>query len=209
MKEGQMTRVEFHFDFGSPNAYFAHRLIPDIERRTGAAFIYVPILLGGVFKLTNNKPPMVQFEGIKAKQDYQRLETKRFIAKHGLARFRMNPHFPVNTLLIMRGAVAAEIDGRLAAYSEAVFGNMWEEGLKMDDPAVVRAAIDACGLDGAHILQRAQEGDVKDRLTGNTQRSVARGTFGAPTFFVGSEIFFGKDRLQEVEEEIAKARVAD
>jgi len=203
-----MPKVEFHFDFGSPNAYFAHAIIPAIETRTGATFNYVPVLLGGVFKLTNNQAPMVQFKDIKNKLEYQRLETQRFIKKHGLNRFRMNPHFPVNTVQIMRGAVAAEMDGRLAAYVDAVFRHMWEEGKKMDDPEIIRAALDASGLDGTRTLQRIQDPAVKDRLLKNTEGSVARGTFGSPTFFVGEEMFFGKDRLGDVEQEIEAARAA-
>jgi len=203
-----MPKVEFHFDFGSPNAYFAHAIIPAIETRTGATFNYVPVLLGGVFKLTNNQAPMVQFKDIKNKPEYQRLETQRFIRKHGLNRFRMNPHFPVNTVQIMRGAVAAEMDGRLAAYVDAVFRHMWEEGKKMDDPEIIRAALDASGLDGTRTLQRIQDPAVKDRLLKNTEGSVARGTFGSPTFFVGEEMFFGKDRLGDVEQEIEAARAA-
>ena len=203
-----MPKVEFHFDFGSPNAYFAHAIIPAIERRTGATFNYVPVLLGGVFKLTNNQAPMVQFKDIKNKLEYQRLETQRFIKKHGLKRFRMNPHFPVNTVQIMRGAVAAEMDGRLAEYVDAVFRHMWEDGRKMDDPEMIRAALDASGLDGTRTLQRIQDPAVKDRLLKNTEGSVARGTFGSPTFFVGEEMFFGKDRLGDVEEEIEAAKAA-
>jgi len=159
-----------------------------------------------VFKLTNNQAPMVQFKGIKNKLEYQRLEFTRFIRTHGLARFKMNPHFPVNTVQVMRGAVAAEIDGQLARYVDAVFRNMWEEGLKMDDPAVITAALTQSGLDGARTLARIQDQDVKDKLLANTEASVARGTFGAPTFFVGDEMFFGKDRLREVEEEIEAAK---
>jgi len=195
-------KVEFHFDVGSPNAYFAHKVIPAIEQRTGARFTYVPILLGGVFKLTNNQPPMVQFKDIKAKSNYMKIEIVRFIKKHGLAKFKMNPHFPVNTVQVMRGAVAAEMDGQLAKYVDAVLRHMWEDGLKMDDPQVIRTALDAAGLDGARTLGRIQEQDVKDRLLENTQATVARGTFGVPTFFVGNEIFFGKDKLRDVEEEI-------
>jgi len=198
--------VEFHFDFGSPNAYFVHKLIPQVEQRTGAKLAYVPILLGGVFKLTNNQPPMVQFKGVKNKQEYQRLEIVRFIKKHGLAQFKMNPHFPVNTVQIMRGAVAVEMDGQLARYVDAVFRHMWEEGRKMDDPEIIRAALDGSGIDGARVLARIQDQDVKDRLLKNTEASVARGTFGAPTIFVGDEIFFGKDRLRDVEEEIVAAK---
>ena len=198
-------KVEFHFDFGSPNAYFAHKVIPAIERCAGARFIYVPVLLGGVFKLTNNQPPMVQFKGIKNKGEYQRLEIARFISKHSLTKFKMNPHFPVNTVQIMRGAVAAERDGVLAAYVDAVFGAMWEDGQKMDDAEVIKAVLDQAGLDGARILAQIQTAEVKDTLLKATEASVARGNFGSPTFFVGEEMYFGKDRLAEVEEEIVAA----
>jgi 2-hydroxychromene-2-carboxylate isomerase len=194
--------VEFHFDFGSPNAYLSHKLIPGIEQRTGTSFVYVPVLLGGVFKLTNNQSPILQFKGIKNKNEYQALEMQRFIQKHRLTAFRMNPFFPVNTIQIMRGAVAAERDGFLMPYVETVFHHMWEEPKKMDDPEVIRAALDASGIDGAHVLARIQDQEIKDALLHNTEASVARGTFGSPTFFVGDEIFFGKDRLREVEEEI-------
>ena len=199
-------KVEFHFDFGSPNAYFSHKLIPGIEQRTGSKFVYVPILLGGVFKATGNVAPMVAFKDVKGKLAYQRLETLRFIKKHGLTRFKMNPHFPVNTVQVMRGAVAAEADGQLEKYVDAVFRFMWEDEKKMDDPEVIRTSLDGAGLDGARTLARIQEQEVKDRLLKSTEASVARGTFGAPTFFVGDEIFFGKDKLRDVEEEIAAAK---
>ncbi len=201
-------KVEFHFDFGSPNAYFAHKVIPGIEQRTGAKFAYVPILLGGVFKLTNNQPPMLQFKDVKSKNDYMKIEIVRFIRKHGLARFKMNPHFPVNTVQIMRGAVAAESDGQLPKYVDAVFRHMWEDRLKMDDPEVIRTALDAAGLDGARTLARIQEQDVKDKLLKNTEASVARGTFGAPTFFVGSEQFWGHDRMPHLERRLQQLHAA-
>ena len=201
-----MPKVEFHFDFGSPNAYFAHKVIPEIEQRTGARFSYVPILLGGVFKLTNNQPPMVQFKDVKAKSNYMKIEVVRFIKKHGLTKFRMNPHFPVNTVQIMRGAVAAEMDGQFDKYVDTVFSCMWEQGLKMDDAEVIKTALDAAGLDGARTLARIQDQEVKDKLLKNTEATVARGTFGAPTFFVGNEIFFGKDKLRDVEEHIEAAK---
>jgi 2-hydroxychromene-2-carboxylate isomerase len=197
-----MPKVEFHFDFGSPNAYLVHKLLPSIEARTGAKFTYVPILLGGVFKLTNNQAPIVQFKEVKNKLPYQRLEFTRFITKHGLSQFKWNPNFPVNTVQIMRGAVAAEMDGSAKRYIDAVFHHMWEEPKKMDDPAVIRSALDQSGVDGARIIERIQEQAVKDALLKNTEGSVARGTFGAPTFFVGEEMYFGKDRLRDVEEEI-------
>jgi 2-hydroxychromene-2-carboxylate isomerase len=201
-----MTSAEFHFDFGSPNAYLAHRVIPAIEARTGDRFHYVPVLLGGVFKATNNRSPAETLQGIKNKPEYERLETERFIRRHNITQFRRNPFFPVNTLQIMRGAVAAEIDGNFAQYVEIVFHHVWEEPKKMDDPDVIREALDASGLDGARVIERIQAPAVKERLLRNTEQSVARGTFGSPTFFVGEEIFFGKDRLREVEEAILSSR---
>ncbi len=197
--------VEFHFDFGSPNAYLSHRVIPHIERRTGATFRYVPVLLGGVFKATNNRSPAEAFAGIRNKLEYERLETTRFLRRHGITNYIRNPFFPVNTLRIMRGAVAADIDGSLAPYVEAVFHHMWEQPKKMDESEVIRAALDESGLDGAAILARAEDAAVKQRLIANTEASVARGTFGSPTFFVGDEMWFGKDRLRDVEDAIAAA----
>jgi len=198
-----MAIVEFHFDFGSPNAYLAHRVIPAIEARTGARFRYVPVLLGGVFKATNNRSPAETLQGIRNKPEYERLETERFIRRHNIVQFRRNPFFPVNTLQIMRGAVAAEFDGFLPAYVEAMFHHMWEEPKKLDEPEVIRAALDASGIDGARMLERIQDPVVKQQLIRNTEQSVARGTFGSPTFFVGDEIWFGKDRLRDVEESIS------
>jgi 2-hydroxychromene-2-carboxylate isomerase len=195
--------VEFHFDFGSPNAYLSHLVIPDIERRTGAAFRYVPVLLGGVFKATNNRSPGEAFAGIRNKLEYEHLETARFVKRHGITGFNRNPFFPVNTLRIMRGAVAAEMDGAFMPYVAAVFHHMWEAPKKMDEPDVIRAALDESGLDGAAMLTRIEDPVVKQKLIANTEASVARGTFGSPTFFIGNEMWFGKDRLRDVEEAIA------
>ncbi len=193
---------EFHFDFGSPNAYLAHRVIPEIERRTGVRFRYVPVLLGGVFKSTGNRSPGEAFGGIRNKLEYERRETQRFVARHGLTAFTRNPFFPVNTLALMRGAAAAEIDGTLAAYVEAAFHHMWEDPKKMDDPAIMLAALRSSDLDADHIAARTQDAAVKQRLIANTDASVARGCFGSPSFFIGEEMWFGKDRLRDVEEAI-------
>jgi 2-hydroxychromene-2-carboxylate isomerase len=200
-----MRTVEFHFDFGSPNAYLAHLVIPDVERRTGAKFEYVPILLGGVFKLTNNRSPAEKMAGIKNRLEYEQLEVRRFIRRYAIREFTWNPFFPVNTLLIMRAAVAAQLAGVFDRYVDEVFKAMWAEPKKMDDPAVAAATLQRAGLDGPVLLARTQEPEVKDRLLKNTEASVARGTFGSPTFFVGDEIFFGKDKLRDVEEEIVRA----
>jgi 2-hydroxychromene-2-carboxylate isomerase len=202
-----MTKVEFHFDFGSPNAYLAHLVIPEIEERTGVRFEYVPILLGGVFKLTNNSSPIEKLAGIKNRLPYEQREMQRFIRRHRITQFAPNPFFPVNTLLTMRGAVAAQLEGVFDPYVEAVFKAMWAGQKNMGDADVVIAVLQQAGLDGARLVARTQEPEVKDRLLKNTEASVARGTFGSPTFFVGDEIFFGKDKLRDVEEEVARAKV--
>jgi 2-hydroxychromene-2-carboxylate isomerase len=201
-----MSMVEFHFDFGSPNAYLAHLMIPEIEQRTGAKFDYLPVLLGGVFKLTNNRSPAESLAGIKNKPEYERLETERFIRRQGITRYRRNPFFPVNTLVIMRGAVAAERLGVFERYVDEIYRHMWAEPKKMDDPEVLRAALIESQFEPGRLLALAQTDEVKNELRVNTERSVARGTFGSPTFFVGDEIFFGKDKLRDVEEAILARR---
>jgi 2-hydroxychromene-2-carboxylate isomerase len=201
-----MARVEFHFDVGSPNAYLSHLIIPEIEKRTGVKFEYVPILLGGVFKMTNNRSPGESLRGIKNKPEYERLEIRRFIQRHGIASFQMNPYFPVNTLQMMRGAIAAGSLGVFERYVDEMFRDMWAEPKKMDDPQVWRTELDAADLPTENILQLIETPEVKEQLLENTRRSVERGTFGAPTFYVGDEIFFGKDRLRDVEEFIMQAK---
>ena len=195
-------KVEFLFDFGSPNAYLAERAIPSIEARTGVKFDYVPILLGGIFKLTNNRSPAESLAGIKNKPEFMQLEMQRFIDRHKIVEYNRNPFFPVNTVMLMRGAVAAQIDGGFDAYFKAAYHHMWEEPKKMDDPAIFHAAFAASGIDADGIVARIQDQDVKNRLIENTQRAVDRGAFGAPTFFVDDEMFYGKDQLRDVEEEI-------
>ena len=201
-----MTTAEFHFDFGSPNAYLSHLVIPQIEKRTGVKFEYVPVLLGGVFKATNNVSPAVSLQGIKNKPDYAALETQRFLAAWGVEGYVPNPHFPVNTLQIMRGAVYAQSTDYFERYVDEVYRHMWREARKMDDPEVIRAALEESGLPADEILAGAADPAVKQQLIANTEDSVARGTFGSPTFFVGEEIYFGKDKLRDVEEEIMRQR---
>jgi 2-hydroxychromene-2-carboxylate isomerase len=164
----------------------------------------IPALLGGIFKATNNQSPATAFGEVKGKLAYEALETRRFVAKHSLTAFQMNPNFPVNTLLIMRGLIAARRQGVGDRYLEAVLKAMWEDGQKMDDPAVVAAVLSAAGLDAEAILAGAQDLEVKAELSANTQAAADRGAFGIPTFFVGDEMFFGKDRLGQVEEELAR-----
>lgn len=199
------VKVEFLFDFGSPNAYLCHQLIPAIEARTGVKFDYVPTLLGGLFKLANNRSPGEAYAAIPNKLAYERLEMRRFIEKHRMDRFRFNPHFPVNTLKIMRGACAAQKLGCFERYVDAVYAAMWEQEKNMAEDDVILATLGAAGLDGPALMATAQDPGVKQQLIANTEAAHARGAFGSPTFFVGDEMWFGKDRLGDVEQEIARA----
>jgi len=200
--------IEFIFDFGSPNAYLAYRALPPILARTGAQLIINPCLLGGIFKATGNTAPTVAFAPIKGKVEYEMLEIRRFVAKHRLDKFRLNPHFPVNTLMLMRGFVAAQAAGQEAPYLEMGLQGLWEEGLKLDDPEVLARRIDSAGLNSASLLAAAQTDRVKLKLADNTAAAVARGVFGIPTFFAGGEMFFGKERLGQIEEAIEAAQAA-
>ncbi|WP_074821257.1 MULTISPECIES: 2-hydroxychromene-2-carboxylate isomerase [Bradyrhizobium] len=191
------------FDFGSPNAFLSHEAIPAIEKRTGVKFEYVPVLLGGIFKATNNKSPAETLAGIKNKREFHALETERFVKRFGVKPYVMNPFFPVNTLNLMRAAVAAQLEGVFEKYVEAAFHHMWVEPKKMDDPEVAVKALTASGLDAAKLLARSQEPEVKAKLIENTQAAVERGAFGSPTFFVDKEMFFGKEQLREVEEMVS------
>ena len=197
-------KVEFQFDFGSPNAYLAELALPAIERRTGVKFEYVPVLLGGIYKATNNMSPAESLRGIKNKPEYQALETQRFIRRHNITKFRQNPFFPINTLMLMRGAVAARFEGMFEPYFRAAYHHMWEEPKKMDDLEVFRSAFASSGIDIERLIARAQQDDVKKRLIEMTTNAVDRGAFGSPTFFVGAEMFFGKDQLRDVEESIVE-----
>ena len=195
-------KVTFHFDFGSPNAYLSHLVIPQIEARTGARFEYVPVLLGGVFKATNNVSPAVSLAGIKNKGEYSRIETERFLAHYDVPAYTPNPHFPVNTLKIMRGAVFAQRTDYFERYVDEVYKHMWRDAKKMDEDDVIAAALEASELPVAELVAGMQDPDVKAKLIANTETSVAAGTFGSPTFFVDGDIYFGKDKLRDVEEAI-------
>ena len=200
-----MTDVTFYFDFGSPNAFLAHRVIPAIEARTGAKFQYVPILLGGLFKLTGNQSPMTAFAGIRNKPEYDLLEMRRFIAGHGIDDFRFNPHFPINTLQLMRCAVAAQSLGVFDAYVDLVYDDIWVRGHDMGMPDIVSASLKEAGLPANALVDLAQSGGVKQQLLDNTQAAFDNGAFGSPTFLVGSDLYFGKDRLRDVEEALVQS----
>ena len=197
------SNPQFMFDVGSPNAFLSHEAIPAIEKRTGVKFEYVPILLGGIFKATNNRSPAETLAGIKNKPEFLAIETERFVKRFKVQPYVWNPFFPVNTLNLMRAAVAAQFEGVFEPYVEAAFHHMWREPKKMDDPEVAAKALTSSGLDGAKLLALGQEPDVKAKLIANTQAAVERGAFGSPTFFVGDEMFFGKEQLREVEEMVS------
>jgi 2-hydroxychromene-2-carboxylate isomerase len=207
-------KVEFQFDFGSPNAYLAEFVIPGIERRTGVKFEYVPVLLGGIYKATGNMSPSESLRGIKNKPEYQALETQRFMRRHNITKFTSNPFFPVNTLMLMRGVVAARYENMFEPYFRAAYHHMWVEPKKMDDLEIFRNAFISSGIDIDRLIARAQQDDVKKKLIVDTTDAVNRGAFGSPTFFVGEEMFFGKDQLRDVEESIveqtatARSRIA-
>jgi 2-hydroxychromene-2-carboxylate isomerase len=190
-----MTEIEFLYDFGSPNAYLVHRAIAEEMR---SSFRYTPVLLGGIFKAIGNQSPMQAYGHIAAKRAYDMLEMRRFMARHGITKFQMNPHFPVNTLALMRGAVAAERLGCAEPFTKAMMAGMWEQGLKLDDPAVIEEALTAAGLPAGELIAATADPEVKACLVANTKSAVARGVFGIPSFFVGEELYFGKDRLRDV-----------
>ena len=199
-------RVEFHYDFGSPNAYLCHRVLPALMARTGVDIHYVPILLGGVFKATNNRSPMEQFADVKNKPEYQAKETQRFLLKHGITELQRNPFFPVNTIPLMRGAIYAQSKEWETEYIEAMFKAMWERGLNMADPEQIGTVLAEAQLPISEIVAAVADPEVKQGLIDSTANSVARGNFGSPSFFVDDELFFGKDKLRDIEEEILAGR---
>lgn len=196
-----MTKtVEFYFDFGSPAAYLAATQLPHVCADTGAELVWKPMLLGGVFQATGNHSPAE----IAPKGSYMTTDLQRFAKRYGVP-FVHNPHFPINTLLLMRGATGVQMEqpARFAAYVDAIYHAMWVEPRNLNDPAEVGAVLQAAGFDPAALLAAAGQQEVKDRLKAVTQEAVARGVFGAPTMFVGSDMFWGQDRLDFVREALA------
>jgi len=195
-----MKKIDFYFDFASPNAYLSHKVMQIIKEKYQVDLNYVPVLLGGIFKATNNKPPMEQFFGVMNKNEYQSIEMQRFIERHNIDSFQMNPYFPVISLQIIRGAVAADMDGYLEEYIDKVLVHMWEEPKKMDDPEVIKAAFEESGFDSEKLMAQIQDPIIKAKLISNTEQAVERGVFGIPTFFIDDEIYFGKDTIWMIEE---------
>lgn len=198
-----MKQLEFIFDFASPNAYLAYHALGPILETTGAELVITPCLLGGIFKATSNQAPMVAFGGIKGKMDYEMLEMRRFIGRHHLTAFKMNPHFPLNSIHAIRGFIAAQATGVGSTYLEAVLQGFWEDGLKMDDMEVIADVATQAGLDGPALMAATAAPEVKATLVANTAAAVARGVFGIPSFFVAGELYFGKDRLGHVQEALS------
>lgn len=190
--------IEFFFDFGSPTAYLAHTQLPAIADRSGAELVYRPMLLGGVFQATGNTTPAA----IPAKAKYMGRDIARCAERYGEP-YHSNPHFPVKTLNVMRGAVAAQQDGALKTYMDAVFRAVWVDQKNTAVPEVFAEVLTTAGLDAGKFAERIQDPAIKDVLKTNTQEAVERGVFGAPTMFVGEEMFFGQDRLDYLEAEAA------
>lgn len=195
--------VQLVFDFVSPNAYMIWWPLRDLVRREDAGLDVFPVFLGGMHKLTGNEPPFVRDAGIKGKNEYAMLEMQRFIAKHRLSRYRMNPKFPFNSIVLQRMLYAADQDGRGVQFAEAMLPAVWERELDVADPEALGAAVEAADFDAKDLFERAQTDEVKQGLIDNTTNAVERGTFGIPTVYVGEEMFFGKERLDQIEEALA------
>ena len=203
------NRVELIFDFVSPNAYLVWWPLRELQKRTGAELDVTPVFLGGMHKITGNAPPMIRDADVKGKVEYSMLEMRRFIEKHGLSKYRLHPKFPFNSITLQRMLFAADQDGRGVQFVEAMLPAIWEEGVDITDPEALGAAIAKAGFDPHDLFARTQSDEVKQGLVANTSDAVERGAFGIPTMFVGpqdgpSEMFFGKERLAQIEEELAK-----
>jgi 2-hydroxychromene-2-carboxylate isomerase len=189
--------LEFYFDVGSPASYLAWTQVPRIARETGATVHYRPMLLGGVFQATGNRSPME----VPLKSHWMKNDLARFAQRYGVP-YRHNPHFPINTLMLMRVAIGLQMrqPDKLLPYGDAVYRAIWAEGRDMNDPAEVGAVLQHAGFDARGLLALTQDAEVKEQLKAVTQAAVARGVFGAPTFFVGDQMFWGQDRLDFVKE---------
>lgn len=197
-------KFEVLFDVGGPNSYLVHKILPRFCAEHDAEAELTPILLGGLFKATGNRAPMIRYADAPAKLAYENLEFQRFIKTNNLTQFRMNPHFPVNSLLCMRVLTGARRAGVLLSATDALMAGMWEDGLDLGKAEVVAECLTAAGLDGAALAASAEDPDVKAELVATTEKAVERGAFGVPTFFVGTEMFWGKERLPQVAAELAK-----
>jgi len=202
-------RVELIFDFVSPNAYLIWGALRDVVARTEAELDVTPVFLGGMHKLTGNAPPMIRNKDVKGKVEYDMVEMQRFITKHGLTKYKLHPQFPFNSITLQRMCYAADQDGRGVQFVDGLLPAIWEEGVDITDPAALGSAVQAAGFDAKDLFERSQSQEVKDGLVANTSHAVERGAFGIPTMYVGpkggeTEMFFGKERLGQIEEELGK-----
>lgn len=195
-------KVDFIFDFASPNAYFCHKLIPIIEDRTDVSFNYIPCLLGGIFKLSGNQPPFMAFADIPNKNAYQMIEIERFVKQHQLTKYQFNSNFPINTVQIQRGSIAAQELNVFDQYLDVVITAMWEDNKNLNDLDILKATLNENNMDVEAIFNIVNSQECKDKLIANTSAAVERGAFGVPTFFLDDQIFFGKDHLYQLEEYI-------
>lgn len=198
-----MTRsVEFVFDLVSPNAYLAWWPLREMIARQGAELAITPVFLGGMHNLTGNAPPFIRDAEVRGKNAYASLELQRFVARHGLTRFRMPAQFPFNSILPQRMLLAVERDRRVAL-AEVLLKAVWEGGVTGDDAAGLGDAVTAAGFDAAALLDATQQDALKQQLIANTEMAVERGVFGIPSFFVGDEMWFGKERIGQIEDYLA------
>lgn len=195
-----MTKtIEFIFDFVSPNAYLVWQPLRALAARQGAQIKITPALLGGMHKLTGNAPPFIRDAEVKGKNAYASLEMQRFITKHGLHRYKMNPKFPFNSVNVLRMLLSLEGDDQIRLI-EALTPAIWEQGLDVTDAGAVAAVLTTAGFNAEALAAKTQDAAIKQALIDNTEQAVARGVFGIPTFFIGTEMFFGKERLGQIEE---------
>jgi 2-hydroxychromene-2-carboxylate isomerase len=196
-------KFEFLFDVGAPNAYLVHKILPEFCAAHDADAVYQPVLLGKIFKATGNRAPMLRYADAPAKLAYEQLEFMRFIRKHHIDAFRMNPHFPVNSQLAMRVICAAQGSSDFAPIIDLMMRSMWEEGLDLAQPQIVEELLSENNLDGRHYIACTENDAIKARLIEQTEAAIARGVFGVPAFFACEELFWGKERLSQVAEALA------
>jgi 2-hydroxychromene-2-carboxylate isomerase len=191
--------VDFIFDFASPNAYLCHKAIKNLEKAHDIKFNYIPCLLGGIMKLSNNQPPMVTLAEIPNKSKYE-FDTafNRFMKEHNITNFKMNEHFPVNTISLIRGAIVAQKNDFFNKYIEIVLSGLWEQSLKLDSPEALHGLLKENDCHPDIIIEGISTDEIKQELIANTSMAVEKGAFGIPTFFVEEEMFYGKDTLREL-----------
>lgn len=194
--------IELIFDFVSPNAYLIWQPLKTLADKYSATIEVIPAFLGGMHKLTGNAPPFVRDADVKGKNDYAMLELTRFVKKHGLTKFKMNPHFPFNTITLLRMVMALEPEKR-ATFIEALLPAIWEQGLDVADRETLGKILTDTGFDAQELFAKTQDPAIKQALIDNTEKAVARGAFGIPTMFIDGEMYFGKERLGQIEEQLS------